>query len=108
MPDKLYLFTAIRKVLTGISRKKDCEIVAEWIQSCLNHLHWSVTSTHEGNYDVIAAKFSVFLGHIINKHNNLPNPLFNKCAHKDLGEKKWLEEGDFYNCIFLTNWMVLQ
>ena len=47
-----------------------------------------------GNGDVIWAKFSSFFSHVINKHKNLANPLFNKCAHADeIPQRKWLDEG---------------
>jgi len=32
-------------------------------------------------WDVILAKLKAFLYHIINQHKDLPNQLFNKCAH---------------------------
>ena len=35
----------IHKVLTKISKEKECEHLAEWIKPCVNHLMWSATST---------------------------------------------------------------
>ena len=49
----LYFKLEIRKVLTKLSKEKGFEIIAEWIKPCENHLHWSATSTHDGNGIVI-------------------------------------------------------
>ena len=35
-----------------------------------------------------------FLSHVVDKHEDLPDDLFNKCAHSnDIPERKWLDEG---------------
>ena len=73
----------VTKVLTKIAKVDGCEAVAEWIKPCTSHLFWSASTTRDGNGDVIWAKFS-FQSHIIDEHENLENPLFNKCAHKDI------------------------
>ncbi len=36
-----------------------------------------------GDGNKILAKFKSFIVHVVNKHDNLPDPLFNKCAHDD-------------------------
>ena len=63
----------------------------EWIKQAKNHLHWSATSTFNGDGRVIWAKFESFLSHIIDKHQDSDNELFDKCAHDET--KKWLDEG---------------
>ena len=73
----------LRKILTKISKLKGFEVLSEWIKLCITHLHWSATTTPTGDGNTILAKFKSFLGHIVNKHENLPDPLFNKCAHDD-------------------------
>ena len=81
----------LRKVLTKISKLKGFEVLSEWIQPCNNHLNWSATTTPTGDRNIFLAKFKLFLGQIVNKHENLPDPLFNKCAHDDdIQERKWL------------------
>ena len=51
-------------------------------------------STHDGNGTVIWAKFKSFLSHIVNKHDNLDDPLFSKCAHgPDISPREYLFEG---------------
>eukprot|EP00112_Aurelia_sp_Birch-Aquarium-sp1_P012751 Seg2686.5 transcript_id=Seg2686.5/GoldUCD/mRNA.D3Y31 product="hypothetical protein" protein_id=Seg2686.5/GoldUCD/D3Y31 len=91
--DLWHLKKKVRKVLTKISKLKGFEVLSEWIQPCVNHLHWSATTTPSGNGNVILAKFKSFLGHIVNKHEDLENPLFNKCAHgDDISQRKWLKK----------------
>lgn len=79
-----------------MSKEKGCEILAEWIKSCGNHLYWSTTTTLSGNEKVIWAKFKTFLSHIINKHSSLDDPLFNKCGHGQIHPRKWLPAGIFH------------
>ena len=45
-----------------------------------------------GDGRVILAKFVSFLGHIVDKHENLDNPLFNMCAHGEIEPREWLNE----------------
>ena len=78
--------------MTKIGKEKDCEEINSWIRACKNHLSWSATSTSSGEGSVILAKFLSFLGHVVDKHENLENPLFNKCAHEDIEEREWLDE----------------
>lgn len=82
-------------MLSKIAKEKGFEDLADWIKPCLNHLHWSATSTHNGNGLVIYAKFKAFMSHIVNEHADLGEPLFNKCAHGDIGPKKWLKRGNY-------------
>ena len=84
----------VTKVLTKISKINGCKAITEWIKPCTSHLYWSARTTHDGNGEVVWAKFSSFLGHVVDKHDNLENPLFNKCGHNEMIQpRKWLEEG---------------
>jgi hypothetical protein len=57
-------------------------------------LEFSARTTHDGNGEVIWAKFSSFLSHVVDEHENLDNPLFNKCGHREIIEpRKWLDKG---------------
>ncbi|XP_044167367.1 uncharacterized protein LOC114973707 isoform X2 [Acropora millepora] len=91
--DIWHLKKKIRKVLLKISLEKGCEAIKEWIKPCERHLYWSATSTFNGNGAVIWAKFKSFLSHIINKHQDLPDLLFNRCAHKEIQPRRWLSKG---------------
>ncbi len=85
----------ITKVLTKIAKVSGNDIINEWIKPGANHLFWSATTTQDGNGEVIWAKFTSFFSHVVNKHKNLKNPVFNKCAHGDeIQPRKWLDEGE--------------
>ena len=64
-------FPEVRKVLSKLSKLKGFDIITDWIQPCINHLHWSATTTFSGDGNLILAKFKSFLGHIVNKHKDL-------------------------------------
>ena len=84
----------IQKFLTKLSKEKGCEIIGRWKQACVRYFYWSVTSTTPKLGDVILAKFKAFLYHIINQHKDLPNQLFNKCAHGLITTPRvWLTKG---------------
>ena len=84
------LILEIRKVLSKIAKENDSEEIQPWIRPCENHLSWSATSTSSGDGRVILAKFLSFLEHIVNKHENLNDALFNKCAHGEIEPREWL------------------
>lgn len=85
----------IRKVLTNISKESGGAALINWIRPCENHFFWSATSTLSGNGNVIYAKFKSFLSHVINKHDNLDEPLYNKCNHGEIKHRTWLDKGEF-------------
>ena len=89
----------IRKVLTNISKESGGAALINWIRPCENHFFWSATSTLSGNGNVIYAKFKSFLSHVINKHDNLDEPLYNKCNHGEIKHRTWLDKGE---CKFNT------
>lgn len=85
--------TEITKVLSMIVKEKGNEHFQAWVKPCERHLYWSATSTSDGNGKVIWAKFKSCVSHIVNKHRNLDDPLFNKCAHGDIGHRTWIDPG---------------
>ena len=38
---------------------------------------------------------SSLLSHVINKHDNLDEPLYNKCNHGEIKHRTWLDKGEF-------------
>jgi len=78
--------------LTDITKCTGGEALLPWIAPCCNHFYWSAQSTPDGNGRVILAKFQSFLSHIIDKHNDLDNPLFNQCQHGPIQGRMWLKE----------------
>ena len=90
---QIYVILEIRKVFTKIGKESNCEDVNLLIRACENHLSWSATSTSSGDRNVILAKFLSFLGHVLDKHENLNNPLFSKCAHdEEIETRQWLDK----------------
>ena len=90
----MFFHTEVTKVLTKVSKASGCEAVTEWIKPCTNHLYWNARTTHDGNSEVIWAKFSSFSSHVVDEHKSLDNLLSNKCGHKEIIEpQKWLDKG---------------
>ncbi|XP_074610558.1 uncharacterized protein LOC141864626 [Acropora palmata] len=92
--DLWHLKKKIKKLISKLAKEKDNEQLKDWIKPCTNHLHWSATTTPSGNGKIIWAKFKSFLSHIVNKHSDLDDPLFNKCAHGDITDRTWLQTDD--------------
>ena len=107
----IYCFAAIHKELTKILKTNGCETLVDWIKPCQNHFYWSTTSTTNGDGSVLWAKFKSFLSHIINKHSDLDNTLFNKCAYDTtIAQRKLLMEGViiFYHVqLNINHWSLL-
>ena len=80
-------------MLKKLAKEAGCEELAEWIRRCENHLYWCATSTHSGCGRIIWAKFKSFPGHIIDKHECLDDPLYNRCTHGYRAPRKWLLSG---------------
>ncbi|XP_015765439.1 PREDICTED: uncharacterized protein LOC107344300 [Acropora digitifera] len=91
--DIWHLKEKIRKVLSKLAKEKGCEVLADWIKPCENHLFWSASTTFSGDGRVIWAKFKTFMSHIINKHSSLDDPLFNRCGHDKIHPRKCLHAG---------------
>ena len=83
-------------MLSKNSKETGNDEIQPWIRPCANHLSWSATSTSSGDGTVILAKFLSFLGHIVNKHENLDNPIFNMCAHDEIEPRMWLDESKHF------------
>ena len=80
--------------MKNLVKENEMEIINDWIPITRNPLYCSATSTRDGNGQVILAKFKAFLSHIVNKHTDLPDPLFNKCCHgPNITDRKWLVKG---------------
>ena len=90
------LHTGLKKKLLDLS-KNNCSIVGKWIRSIINHLYWCISSTPDGNGDVIEAKWLSVANHIRNKHKG-HSVLFPKCLHgkykvKDGQAVEWMKPG---------------
>lgn len=89
------MFAGVRKKIEALAKQKNCELVAKWQKSVINHLYWCVASTTDGNGDTIKAKWLSLDNHIHNKHTGHGSSLFTKCAHRRLcgreRKKKWFK-----------------
>ena len=90
-----HVVRSITKKLVKIGKEKDCDIILEWVKAVRNHLYWAATTTKSGFGDLIAAKWSSFMRHVANKHNNHPNNLYQKCSHEETLEpdRNWIKIG---------------
>ena len=77
-----------------MAKDKELEVIGRWRKACVRHFYWAATSTHSGNGEVKWAKFESFFSHITNVHKDLPNKIFNRCAHSDIIKPRvWLTKG---------------
>lgn len=50
---------------------------------------------------MIGAKWKSIMEHIANKHDNHPYPLFKKCAHEEIDNRRWIRIGSVFKHVFL-------
>ena len=94
LTSNIRIFQKFRKCWQN-SVRKGCGIIGRWRKACVSHFYWAVTSTQEHLGELKLAKFQAFLSHVINKHRNLPNRLFNAiCAHGEIAAPHvWMTKG---------------
>ena len=68
------------KKIEALAKQKQCELVAKWQKSIINHLYWCVASTTGGDGDTIKAKWLSLDNHIHNQHTRYGSRLFPKCV----------------------------
>ena len=89
-----YRSLEIQKILTKLSKEKNCEIIGRWKKVRVRHFYWAVASTQECLGQVKLTKFQAFLSHVTNKHKDLPNRLFSACGHGNIiTPKLWMSKG---------------
>ena len=91
--DIWHISRSIGKSMIKLSKEKGCEKIGDWVKGVRNHLYWCVTSTKQGFQELIAAKWQSFMHHVSNKHDGHPTPLFKKCAHEEIGSRRWIKIG---------------
>lgn len=94
--DIWHVAKAVGKKLEAAAKLRDCEDIRPWIQSIVNHLYWSAVTSNPGQGELIVAKWSSVINHVINKHKH-NNVLFPECLHGVLegreSRKKWIRPG---------------
>ncbi|KAK3722374.1 hypothetical protein QZH41_013690, partial [Actinostola sp. cb2023] len=105
--DLWHIAKKIKKLLLKLSKERGCELIGRWRNACVRHFYWAITSTHSLLSEVKLAKFQTFLYHILNKHQDLPNRLFNACRHGEITVPKvWMtKKSEAYEKMYdtLTN-----
>ena len=91
--DIWHIARSIGKAMIRLSKEKGCEKIGDWVKGVRNHLYWCVTSTKQGFQELIAAKWQSFMQHVANKHDGHPTPIFKKCAHEEIGSRRWIKIG---------------
>ena len=91
--DIWHIARSIGKAMIKVSKEKGCEKIGDWVKGVRNHLYWCVTSTKQGFQELIAAKWQSFMQHVANKHDGHPTPIFKKCAHEEIGSRRWIKIG---------------
>ena len=81
---KINYVIEIQKVLIKLRKEKGCEVLGNWRRACVRHVYSAATSTLSGVGEVKWAKFQSCFYHIINKHKDFSNKIYNKCSHGDI------------------------
>ncbi|XP_077094810.1 uncharacterized protein LOC143746700 [Siphateles boraxobius] len=87
----------LSKKLAKAAKTKECEGLAEWITSIINHLWWCA-QTCEGNAELLRERWVSIVHHVTNRHEWPGNRYYHKCPHEPLDEavqrgKLWLKPG---------------
>lgn len=95
--DPWHVAKGLSKKLSKIAKSKECEDLAGWIMSIINHLWWSA-QTCDGNADLLREKWISVIHHTSNRHEWPGNRYYHSCAHEPLDEgtqrsKLWLKPG---------------
>ncbi|CAN7945265.1 unnamed protein product, partial [Ixodes hexagonus] len=81
----------VKKKIVVVARTKRHSVLLQWVKTITRHLYWCAR-TSNGDGPLVMAKWSSLMRHIINVHNH-PDPLHPVCAHGDMPDRLWLEEG---------------
>ena len=97
-----FLLLGLKKKLNTASNSSGNSEIKDWIQGIINNVYWVADSTPNGDGDLMLAKFSSIINHVMNVHRH-ENRLFPKCAHGELPERKWIQPGIFLHVHFLKS-----
>ena len=87
----------IKKALLKAAKKKDCEIINDWVKAIINHFWWCC-KTCGGSEEVLRERWTSLMFHISNKHRWVGYKHFKRCEHKKLSKREmkkklWVKEG---------------
>ncbi|XP_014678607.1 PREDICTED: uncharacterized protein LOC106818407 [Priapulus caudatus] len=89
--DVWHLSKGVKKKIDLLSKRKDCEVLAEWSRAISNHLYWCVASS-SGDGDMVEAKWRSIMRHIVDIHKDHAE-IFPECLHGPIEPRKWLRQG---------------
>ncbi|KAG0434625.1 hypothetical protein HPB47_018980 [Ixodes persulcatus] len=89
--DGWHFAKVIKKKIDAVSRTKAHEVLRKWKSTIIRHLYWCAR-TSDGDGDLVLAKWKSIMRHVIDVHIH-QDPLHPACAHGDIRNRKWLEEG---------------
>ncbi|XP_071505513.1 uncharacterized protein [Diadema antillarum] len=94
MYDVWHVAKGVQKKVHALAKRKEGEVVAQWVQSITNHVYWVAASTKDEEEDLRVAKWSSLRNHIRGIHHG-HSDIFPSCLHEDYGDrrKKWLRPG---------------
>ncbi|XP_053550664.1 uncharacterized protein LOC128642041 isoform X1 [Bombina bombina] len=86
---------SILKKLLAVSRKKNLQTIAPWIQGIINHL-WTASLKCGGNEEIMKEIWQSLLYHICNVHCWMDGTVIKECGHKEISQEEqrktpWLE-----------------
>ena len=85
------LCVELKKKLRSLAKEKECDLVAEWSKSIINHLYWTAASSQNQSPDMMEEKWLSVCNHIQNIHEGHRN-LFPKCLPGPLGTtRNWFK-----------------
>ncbi len=68
--DQWHISKGVVKKMLDAGKKKGCEKILQWITGVKNHIYWCLTSTKQGFEQLILAKWTSFMRHVSNKHED--------------------------------------
>ena len=71
--DTWHVARTITKKMLKAGKETDCRIITDWVKGVRNHLYWAPTTMKAGFGELIEAKWSSFMRHVADKHDNHPN-----------------------------------
>ena len=81
----------MKKKIDAVSKRKGCQMLADWSQSISNHMYYCAAESH-GNGELLKQMWCSISNHVVNIHEG-HGTLFQKCAHDELDDRAWIKKG---------------
>jgi hypothetical protein len=77
----------IKKKLSKMAKKKECQELNQWIKAIINHFWWCSASCN-GNAEELKEKWVSILYHITDRHRWEDGVIYKRCQHKKLSKEQ--------------------